>query len=152
MHTSDPPKGKLSNVDGPSHSTYAMIIIDTSVWISFFNRPVSKEKEEVDRLIDSEEVVMVGVVLTELVQGTRSLKEKRLIKEALLALPYFETSQSTWLLAGEISSKLLQAGVTLGIPDLVIAALAQEHSSPIYSLDSDFQKIPRIQLYNPGNS
>lgn len=129
-----------------------MIIVDTSVWIAFFNRPASQEKEEVDHLIDTEEAVMVGVVLAELVQGTRSIKEKRLIKEALLALPYFETSQSTWLLAIEISSKLLQAGITLGMPDLVIAALAQEHKSSVYSLDTDFKKISGVQLYTSANS
>lgn len=129
-----------------------MIIVDTSVWIAFFNRPNSQERKEVDRCIDAEEIVMVGVVLTELLQGTRSSQERRLIKDALLALPYFETSQSTWILAGEISSKHLQRGITLGMPDLVIAALAQQHACRIYTLDTDFKRITSITLHTPPDS
>lgn len=129
-----------------------MIIIDTSVWIAFFNRPNSQEKKEVARLIDAEEIVMVGLVLTELVQGTRSAKERGLIKDALLALPYLETSKSTWLLAGEISSKHLQVGITLSLPDLVIAALAEQHHCHVYTLDTDFKRISNITLHTPPGS
>jgi hypothetical protein len=129
-----------------------MIIVDTSVWIAFFNRPNSQERKEVDRFIDAEDIVMVGVVLTELLQGTRSSKERRLIKDALLALPYFETSQSTWILAGEISLNHLQRGITLSIPDLLIAAFAQQHDCRIYTLDTDFKRITGITLYTPSDS
>ena len=46
-----------------------MVIADTSVWIPFFNRPDSPEKVAVDRLIDADEVALVGVVLAEWLQG-----------------------------------------------------------------------------------
>ena len=126
-----------------------MVIVDTSVWISFFNRKFSQEKEEVERLIDAEEVVMVGVILTELVQGTRYSREKNIIKDGVSALPYLEVTKSTWLLAGEVSAGLLRRGITLAVPDLVIAALAAEHSCTIFSLDTDFQRIPGLSLYTP---
>ncbi|GJL64473.1 MAG: hypothetical protein NPIRA04_31270 [Nitrospirales bacterium] len=67
-------------------------------------------------------------------------------------MPYFKTSQSTWFLVGDISSNRLQAGITLGILDLVITVLAQEHRSSVYSLDTDFKKISGIQLYISVNS
>ena len=49
-----------------------MVVADTSIWISFFNRPASVEKQVLDELLDRDEVVLVGVVLTELLQGIRS--------------------------------------------------------------------------------
>lgn len=77
-----------------------MVIADTSVWIKFFNRPDSPEKEALDQLIDADEVALVGVVLAELLQGCRTPSERDAVSESLLALPYFEVTQSTWMKAG----------------------------------------------------
>lgn len=63
-----------------------MVIADTSVWIAFFNRPDSAEKLALDRLIDADEVALVGVVLAELLQGCRTLSERTTLSEALMAL------------------------------------------------------------------
>jgi predicted nucleic acid-binding protein len=73
-----------------------MVIADTSVWIPFFNRPDSSEKAALDLLIDADDVLLVGVVLAELLQGCRTASERALLSDALSALPYHETSRSTW--------------------------------------------------------
>lgn len=145
-------KGRQSAAADLRHDVAVMIIVDTSVWVAFFNRPNSQERKEVDRFIDAEDIMMVGIVLTELLQGTRSSKERRLIKDALLALPYLETSQLIWILAGEISSNHLQRGITLAMPDLLIAAFAQQHDCRIYTLDTDFKKIRGITLHTLSDS
>lgn len=126
-----------------------MVIVDTSVWIPYFNRRHSEVKSEVDWLIDEEEALVVGMVLTELIQGTRSGKERKLIKEALLGLPYFEVTTETWLLGGEIATGLLRQGITVATVDLLIAAIAQQHDWRIYTFDTDFQRIPHLRLYTP---
>jgi len=126
-----------------------MVIADTSVWVPFFNRPDSWEKRALDVLIDADEVVMVGIVLAELLQGCRTSEEGDALKEALLALPYLEVTQTTWVKAGEISSSLLRKGVTLSMPDLIVAALAVEHRCSVYSLDAHFKKIPDLLQYSP---
>ena len=129
-----------------------MVIADTSVWISFFNRPASVEKRTLDVLIDSDEVATIGVVLTELLQGCRTPKERNALKEAILALPYVEMTQPVWIRAGETSSALLRRGITLPIPDLIVAAVALEQHFQVYSLDNHFQKIPGLALYAPSTS
>jgi predicted nucleic acid-binding protein len=126
-----------------------MVIADTSVWISFFNRPRSQEKAALDLLIDADEVALVGIVLAELLQGCRTVSERELLSEALLALPYFEVTQSTWLRAGDLSATLLRRGVTIPLSDLTIASLAIEWNCQIYSLDAHFKRIPGLQLYAP---
>lgn len=85
-----------------------MVIADTSAWIPFFNRPNSKEHATLDLLIDADEVVLVGVVLTELLQGCRSREERDELAEGLLALPYLDVTQTTWLKAGDLSWALLR--------------------------------------------
>jgi predicted nucleic acid-binding protein len=127
-----------------------MVIADTSVWIPFFNRPDSSEKYALDMLIDADEVVLVGVVLAELLQGCRTLAERTTLSEALLALRYFEVSQATWSNTGDLSAQLLRKGVTVPLSDVLIAALAIEHDCRVYSLDAHFRKIPGVVLYVPS--
>lgn len=129
-----------------------MVIADTSVWISFFNRPASVEKRTLDVLIDSDEVAITGVVLAELLQGCRTPKERDALKETILALPYVETTQPIWIRAGETSSALLRRGITLPIPDLIVAAAALERQFQVYSIDRHFQRIPGLMLYAPAIS
>lgn len=127
-----------------------MVIADTSVWIPFFNRPDSPEKATLDLLIDADEVVLVGVVLAELLQGCRTSSERDTLSDALLALPYHEVTQSTWSQTGNLSSQLLRRGVTLPLSDLIIAALAIEHNCHVYSLDIHFKRIPGVRPYPPA--
>jgi predicted nucleic acid-binding protein len=129
-----------------------MVIADTSAWIPFFNRPNSAEKAALDLLIDADEVSLVGVVLTELLQGCRTHSERDILSDALLALPYYEVTQSTWLQAGDLSATLLRKGITLPLSDLVIAALAMERNCRVFSLDAHFKKIPGLNLYTPSST
>ena len=126
-----------------------MVLADTSVWISFFNRPDSPEKHTLDLLIEADEVALAGVVLAELLQGCRTSRERDVLADCLLALPYLEVDQDTWLKAGDLSSSLLRKGVTLPLSDLLIAALAMEHRCRVYSLDHHFRRIPGLHLYTP---
>jgi len=127
-----------------------MVVVDTSAWIPFFNRPDSTPKYIIEDLIDRGEAAIVGVVLAELLQGCRSPGERAELKEALLALPYLGVSQATWIAAGEISGGLLRKGITLPLTDLIIAAVAIEHRCSVYSLDAHFQRIPGLPRYTRG--
>jgi predicted nucleic acid-binding protein len=129
-----------------------MVIADTSVWISFFSQPDSNEKRILELLVDRGEIAMVGVVLAELLQGGRSADERNLLEDVLLALPYLEAGQHTWIRAGEISTRLLRKGITLSMSDLLIAALALEHDCAVYSLDNDFKKVSGLSLYSTARS
>ena len=66
--------------------------------------------------------------------------------EALLVLPYYEVTPSTWLRTEGLSAHLLRKGVTVPLSDLIIAALAIEHDCRVYSLDAHFKNIPGVHL------
>ncbi len=129
-----------------------MVIVDTSVWIPFFNRPSSREKLVLDALIDADQALLVGVVLTEILQGCRTSRERDLLTDLLRALPYLEVSQSVWVLAGDLSADLQRRGVTLPLSDLLIGAMALTHKCRVYTLDAHFKKIPGLTLYTPTDS
>lgn len=89
--------------------------------------------------------------MAELLQGCRTPSERDALSDALLALPYYEVAQSTWLRTGDLSANLLRKGMTLPLSDLIIAVLAIEQDCRIYSLDTHFKKIPGVHLYSPAS-
>lgn len=105
-----------------------------------------------DLLIDADEIALVGVVLAELLQGCRTPSERDSLSDALLALPYYEVTQSTWLQTGNLSAALLRRGVTVPLSDLIVAALVIERDCRVYSLDAHFKKIPGLHLYSPAST
>ena len=87
-----------------------MVIADSSIWIDFQRDPGSEAGRELDRLLAIDEVVMVGPVLTEVLQGARSEGEFEFFASHLTALLFLETSQDTWVRAGELNYQLKQHG------------------------------------------
>ncbi len=124
------------------------ILIDTSVWIPFFNLPRSIEKTIPDRLIDRGDVVMTGVVLSELLQGVSGAKERNQIHAAFLPFPFLEATFHTWALAGELGLKLRSRGRKTPLSDLVLAAVAIENNAVLFTKDKHFDNIPGLKLFN----
>jgi hypothetical protein len=123
------------------------VIVDTSIWIQFFNFPQSKEKKEVDKLLNDNRVALVGVIVSELLQGSRSQEDFEKIEDKINALPYVKVSKNTWMEVGRTSFKLRKQGITLPLTDILIATLAKESGGEIYTLDPHFKKIPQVKLY-----
>ncbi len=124
------------------------VIVDTSVWIQFFNIPESNEKKQVDALLTYDRVTIAGVIISELLQGAKSQEDFREISDKISILPYLKTSKDTWIKVGEISFKLRKQGITLPLTDIFIATLARENNYEVYTLDSHFKEIPRVKLYS----
>lgn len=125
------------------------IIVDTSVWINFFNRPKSKEKQTVDHLLDEERVCFSGIVLSELLQGTKNEKEANLLVSKLSTLIFLETNTNIWMKTGLVSANLRRKGVVLPLSDILLAVTAQENECEVYTLDPHFKLIPGTELFNP---
>jgi tRNA(fMet)-specific endonuclease VapC len=123
------------------------VLVDTSVWIQYFNRLDAKSGKSVEELLREERVVWSGIILTELLQGAKIEREFNAILESMVALPFLKTTQNTWIMAGKISFTLRRKGITIPITDLVIASLALEYNCLIFTLDPHFEKIPDIELY-----
>jgi predicted nucleic acid-binding protein len=123
------------------------VLVDTSIWIEYFNRPDSKKGGSLHALLKNGRVVVAGLVLTELLRGARLEKEFKLIAESMTALPFLETSLTTWIEAGRIGYSLRRKGVTVPTTDLLIASIALENNCLVFTLDPHFNKIPDIKLY-----
>ena len=88
------------------------VLVDTSVWIQYFNKLDSKPGKSVEGLLREGRVVRTGIILTELLQGAKIEKEFNAILESMAALPFLETTQNTWVKA----EKLIIADRPLTLP------------------------------------
>jgi len=70
-----------------------------------------------------------------------------LILEAMEPLVYLEVDRNVWLQAGELAAHTAARGPHVELADCLLATLALRERCAIFSLDRDFERIPRLELY-----
>jgi hypothetical protein len=63
-----------------------MIIVDSSVWIDYFNGKKTQQTDWLDYSIGDIPVIMGDLILTEVLQGFQSSKEFKVAKDLLLGM------------------------------------------------------------------
>jgi predicted nucleic acid-binding protein len=118
------------------------VLIDTSVWISYFqtNAP-ARISNLVDEMLEKNEVCVPKIVFAELIQGAHSEKDLLTISEFLDAFTIIEEQDRTWEEAGKLSYALKKKGKTVNLADCYIAVLAKENDCSILTLDKHFREI-----------
>ena len=75
-----------------------MVLVDTSAWIIDLKRNCPEIlKKILTEILDKDQVCICGIILLEILQGTRTKKEYHVIYSDLKALYYFEANQSSKL-------------------------------------------------------
>ena len=126
-----------------------MILVESSVFIQVQRLPNSKEAIELGTLLTSGEAAVTGAVMMECIRGTRSAEELDFLIRSFLSIDYLEMDQQTWVIAARLNNRLLRDGNTLSDFDIAIAATAIRHNVPLYTLDTGFDRIPELTLYEP---
>ncbi len=122
------------------------VVVDTSVLVSFF-RGKGEHVEEVTRLIHENRLVITGLIIAELLQGIKGIKEEEQLSDVLTGIPALELTTDIWIRAGKTSLSLRRKGINLPLTDVAIATLAIEHHLPIFTLDKHFEQIPGLKIY-----
>jgi predicted nucleic acid-binding protein len=121
-----------------------VVVVDTSVWIDFFNNPDMEGNNRLEELIrDHNRAAICGVILQEILQGIREQKSFELTRQRLLFLPFLESTGEVHLLAASIYRDLRKRGVTVPSVDAAIAAIAIYHGFPLFTRDDHFTEIAR---------
>lgn len=129
-----------------------MVLVDTSIWIDFFQHPASPQAARLEDLIkEHNRVVLCGIILQEILQGIRDNKSHVATKERLIRLPYLDMSKEIHLAAASLYRSLRARGITVPSADTSIAALAIFNHIPLYTKDDHFSiiaKHARLELYS----
>jgi len=122
-----------------------MIIVDTSVWVDYFNGKRSKETDSLDTLLGNQEILLGDLILTEILQG---FQEDRLFREAqnmLESFPVVPMLGMQFAIKSAANYRTLRKrGVTvLKTTDVMIGTYCIEKHIPLLYADRDFDPMVR---------
>lgn len=92
------------------------------------------------------EVATCGVVWAEVLRGTVQPMVRERFDTAFSEMEYLESSRSMWPRVARLAWSLDREGATVTLPDLTIAACALEADASVLTFDSDFSRIPGLDV------
>jgi predicted nucleic acid-binding protein len=123
------------------------ILVDTSIWINFFNDISSEAVKSLEVLIESEEDVGISdIILTEILQGFRDEKDYTSALYHLLSFPLYTLKGiESYIKAAKIYRVCRKNGITIRKTiDCLIAQTAIDNGLILLHEDADFDRIAGI--------
>ena len=117
-----------------------MIVVDSSVWIDYFNGTANPQTEKLDALLGEEPLAVGDIILTEVLQGFRADRDFNTAKAMLLNLTVFDMlGQRNAVASAENFRVLRKKGVTVRkTVDCIIATFCIENNHGLLYSDRDF--------------
>jgi hypothetical protein len=120
-----------------------MIVVDSSVWIDYFNGKSTPQTDRLDSLLGFEPIVIGDLILTEVLQGFREdkdFKEAQALLDNLLFLPML--GKDLAVRSAQNYRSLRKQGVTVRKTiDVMIATFCIENDLPLLHNDKDFEPM-----------
>ena len=122
-----------------------MILVDSSVWIEYFNGIENVNTDYLDEILGSEPVGIGDLMLTEVLQGFRTDSGYKTAKRLLTDLPILEiVGTERAIRAAENYRLLRKKGVTVRKTiDTLIATFCIDQQYPLLFTDRDFAPFVR---------
>ena len=122
-----------------------MLVVDSSVWIDFFNARESVARVELRRLLDdgNTRLVVPDLVLFEVLRGFRHERPMRQARQLLQSLSVeLCGGEDVALAAAEHYRQLRARGITVRSPvDVMVAAFCIEHDYLLLHSDRDYDAM-----------
>ncbi len=121
-------------------------MVDSSVWIDYFNGKESPEVIYLDTILGIKPVVIGDNILTEVLQGFKSDNEYKKAKQLLTAFPLFQLSNKVLAVKSADNYRALRKkGITVRKTiDTIIATYCIEQNLQLLFTDRDF--LPFVEL------
>ena len=123
------------------------VLVDTSVWSLSLRKngpdshPAVKKLERL--LLDSQDIVLIGIILQEILQGFKQDKTFTKVTTYFDAFPLLPINRSDYIAAAKLRRQAAAKGITLSTPDCQIAAAAITHRCHLLTTDQDFAPIAK---------
>jgi len=117
-----------------------MMLVDTSVWIDYFNGKENRHTHALDLAIIDGTVALGDLILLEILQGIRDDTEYKRAKRTLSTLDQYEMFRKSMVeKCAENYRALRKKGITIRkTTDVIIATFCIEQKLPLLFLDRDF--------------
>ena len=130
-----------------------MILVDSSVWIDFFNGMACAETDKLNEILGLEEVVIGDLILAEVLQGFRSDTDYKAAKNALTSLTVHDLlGKELAIKSANNFRKLRKKGITIRkTADIIIATYCIENKIPLLFTDKGFIPFVENLRLKPAN-
>ena len=120
-----------------------MILVDSSVWVAYFNGDDSWQANLLDKLLSEEPILIGDLVLTEVLQGFRHDKDFKRAKEFMSNLPFREMCGYEMSVTSAANyRKLRKKGITVRKTiDVMIGTYCIENNVMLLHDDQDFKPL-----------
>lgn len=120
-----------------------MIVVDSSVWIDYFNATGNAATDRLDRMLGSESILLGDLILTEVLQGFRSETDYRAARAAMAAFPVEAmVGPARAIRAADNYRHLRSRGVTVRKTiDVLIGTFCIDQAHVLLFTDRDFQPM-----------
>ena len=117
-----------------------MILVDTSVWIHYFNGDINAHTDALDSALIEGSVALGDLILLEILQGFRKERHYREARSKLLLLDQYQMLNTDLAIkSAENYRSLRKKGVTIRkTNEVIIATFCIENHLPLLFLDQDF--------------
>lgn len=130
----------------------ARVLVDSNVWIDFLRSGHSQASEILESLARHDQVCLSDIIAVELLSGTRSEPEYRMLEDRLAGVPRLEMPAGFWNQVAWARFRLARTGFQASVPDVSIAVIARHYGCPLLTLDRpliQIAKILRVKLHAP---
>ncbi len=117
-----------------------MILVDTSVWIDYFNGNINAHTDILDTALIEGTVAIADIIFLEILQGFRADKDYEKARNTLATLDQHSIFSSHMVeRCAENYRSLRKKGITIRkTNDVIIATYCIEHQMSLLYLDRDF--------------
>ncbi|MBQ0162634.1 MAG: PIN domain-containing protein [Treponema sp.] len=114
-----------------------MILLDTNIVINMINN----QNDEHWALLQTDTVVICGIIITELYRGIKNEKEKKSIELFINSVDSLPLHEDDWKLIGLFIAKLRDSGLIVPVQDAIISYLAIKFKCSVCTNDKHFKLI-----------
>ena len=122
-----------------------MMVVDSSVWIDYFNGKITKQTDLLHSLLGNELIVVGDLILTEVLQGFQNDKDFKKAGELLDSLIFRQMlGKELAVKSAKNYRRLRKKGVTVRKTiDVIIATFCIANNLPLLHSDRDFNPMQK---------
>jgi predicted nucleic acid-binding protein len=123
-----------------------MILVDSSVWVDYFNGKKTSQTDWLDSALGNTMVIMGDLILTEVLQGFQNPKDYKIARDLLSGLPFMPmVGRTIALQSAENYRALRRRGVTVRKTiDILIGTFCIHYRIPLLHGDRDFEPMVKF--------
>jgi hypothetical protein len=120
-----------------------LILVDTSVWVDYFNGVITEATDKLDDLLGEQVVITGDLIIAELLQGFHSNRDFQRVRRLMEAFPVYQlVGYEIALRSAQNYHFLRKKGVTVRKTiDMLIGTYCIVHDIPLLHSDRDFTPL-----------